>query len=60
MCSSGSIEDIEHLVMHSQQRSKMLESVDFGPECHTQSDRLDVLLGKSREFPRPMIEQTWQ
>ena len=51
MCSSGSIEDIEHLVMncdaYSQQRSKMLESVDFGPACQTQSDRLDVLLGKS-------------
>jgi hypothetical protein len=51
MCSSGSIEDIEHLVMncdaYSRQRSKMLESVDFGPECQTQSDRLDVLLGKS-------------
>lgn len=51
MCSSGSIEDIEHLVMsceaYSRHRSKMLESVDFGTECQTQSDRLDVLLGKS-------------
>jgi hypothetical protein len=51
MCNSGSIEDIEHLVMdceaHSRHRSKMLESVDFGTECQTQSDRLDVLLGKS-------------
>ena len=51
MCNSGSIEDMEHLVMdcdaYSQQRSKMLESVDFGLECHTQCDRLDVLLGKS-------------
>jgi len=51
MCKSGSIEDIEHLVMvceaHSRHRSKMLESVNFGPECQTQSDRLDVLLGKS-------------
>jgi hypothetical protein len=51
MCSSGSIEDIEHLVMdcdaYSQQRSKMLESIDYGPGCQTQSDRLDMLLGKS-------------
>ena len=51
MCDSGSIEDIEHFVMdceaYSQWRSKMLESVEFGLEGQTQSDRLDVLLGKS-------------
>ena len=51
MCSSASIEDIEHLVMtceaYSRHRSKMLESVDYGPECKTQNDRLDILLGKS-------------
>jgi predicted secreted protein len=51
MCGSGSIEDIEHLVMacgaYSRHRSKMLESVDFGAECQSQSDRLDILLGKS-------------
>jgi len=54
MCSNGSIEDIEHFAMdcdaYSQQRSKILESVDFGPEYHTESDRLDLLLGKSRSF----------
>ena len=51
MCNSGRIEDIEHFVMdckaYSQWRSKMLENVKFGPESQTQSDRLDVLLGKS-------------
>ena len=51
MCNSGRIEDVEHLVLdcdaYTQQRSKMLESVEFGSDCHTQSDRLDVLLGKS-------------
>ena len=51
MCTSGSIEDIEHLIMnceaYSRHRLKMLQSVRFGPECQTQSDRLDVLLGKS-------------
>lgn len=51
MCNSGNIEDIEHFIIdceaYSQQRAKMLKSVEFGPECLTQSDRLDVLLGKS-------------
>ena len=51
MCDSGDVEDLDHFVMdcaaYSKQRSKMLESVEFGPDCQTQSDRLDVLLGKS-------------
>jgi hypothetical protein len=51
MCTSGSIEDIEHLIMncdaHSRHRNKMFQSVEFKTECQTQSDRLDVLLGKS-------------
>jgi hypothetical protein len=51
MCNSGRIEDTEHFVMdckaYSQWRFKMLENVKFGPESQTQSDRLDVLLGKS-------------
>jgi hypothetical protein len=51
MCNSGNIEDIEHFVLeceaYSKQRSKMLENVHFGSSCQTESDRLDVLLGKS-------------
>jgi hypothetical protein len=51
MCNSGSIEDIEHLIMncdaYSRHRNKMFQSVEFNTECQTQSDRLDVLLGKS-------------
>ena len=51
MCNSGSIEDIEHFICdceaYAQPRAKMLESVHFTPECLTQSDRLDVILGRS-------------
>ena len=51
MCNSGQIEDMEHLVMsceaYAQLRLKLLEKVTFGPECLSQSDKLDVLLGKS-------------
>jgi hypothetical protein len=51
MCNSGNIENIEHLVLecdaYSKQRSKMLESITFGPSCQTESDMLDILLGKS-------------
>ena len=50
MCSSGEVEDIEHMVMrceaHARHRNKLLERVVFDPDV-SQSDRLDVLLGKS-------------
>ena len=50
MCSSGEVEDIEHMVMHcaahARHRNKLLERVSFDPAV-SQSDRLDVLLGKS-------------
>ncbi len=50
MCSSGEVEDIEHMVMrcdaHARHRNKLLERVAFDPDV-SQSDRLDVLLGKS-------------
>jgi hypothetical protein len=51
MCDSGCVEDIEHLIMsceaYSQPRLKMLAIVGFDPECRSQSDKLDILLGKS-------------
>ena len=37
---------------YSRHRFKMLESVNFGPECQSQSDRLDSLPGKSTGVSR--------
>jgi hypothetical protein len=51
MCVSGRIEDIAHLVLecpaYATHRAKMLESAPPGFDGRVQTDKLDVLLGKS-------------
>ena len=55
MCSSGEVEDIDHLIMsceaHAKHRTKMLKQVPLDSSL-SRSEKVDILLGKCTGVPK--------